>query len=163
MTNGKRLGLATVLASLALAGSAPAWAADEVNTTSGLTAAGAPLALHGHDPVAYFTAGKPIEGSAALAAVHEGATYYFASQQNLDAFEANPGKYAPAFGGFCAYGVSVGKKFDGDPRFWTISGDKLYLNLNQEIADKFNENVPGAVAKAEKNWQSIEHQPVGEL
>lgn len=119
--------------------------------------------LHGHDPVAYFTTGAPTPGKAELAIVHEGAAYYFASQANRAAFEKAPSRYAPAFGGFCAYGVSVGKKFDGDPRFWKIADGRLYLNLNAEIAKAFEKDVPGAVAKAEEQWQEIAHEPVDEL
>jgi YHS domain-containing protein len=148
---------------LGLACAAPALAADEVNVSAGLTAAGAPLALHGHDPVAYFTASAPTAGKAELALVHDGASYYFASEANRDAFQKNPSRYAPAFGGFCAYGVSVGKKFDGDPRFWKISGGRLYLNLNAEIARAFEKDVAGNVAKAEQQWQTIEHAPVADL
>lgn len=156
--------LRLVALATALAGTSPAaHAANEVNVTAGLTAAGAPLALHGYDPVAFFTNRAPQEGSAKFAAVHDRATYYFASQQNLDTFRKSPARYAPAFGGFCAYGVAVGKKFDGDPRFWTISDGRLYLNLNQEIADKFAEDVPGNIAKAEQSWHEIEHRPVGDL
>lgn len=151
-------------ACLAWAGAAPVLAADEINTTSGLTAAGAPLALHGYDPVAFFSApAAPTPGSAEYAAVHEGATYYFSSRKNLERFEADPTRFAPAFGGFCAYGVSVGKKFDGDPRYWTVSGGRLYLNLNREIAQKFQQDVPGAIAKAEKQWRTIAHSRVEDL
>jgi YHS domain-containing protein len=152
-----------VFASLLALASTPAFAADELNTSAGLTAAGAPLALHGFDPVGYFSAGRPTQGRADLAAVHEGATYYFASQENLDAFEASPERYAPAFGGFCAFGVSVGKKFDGDPRFWKIEEGRLFLNLNREIASMFEKDVPGTVAKAEKQWKTIEHTAIEQL
>jgi YHS domain-containing protein len=157
-----RLAIVSLLALSALVGSS-ALAADEVNTSAGLTAAGAPLALHGFDPVGYFSDGRPTQGRADLAAVHDGATYYFASPQNLEAFEANPERYAPAFGGFCAFGVSVGKKFDGDPRFWKIEGDRLYLNLNQEIASMFEKDVPGTVAKADAQWKTIEHTAIEQL
>ncbi len=153
----------TLAACLPLACAAPLLAADERNATSGITAAGAPLAMHGYDPVAFFTAAAPTPGSAAFAAVQDGSTYYFASQQNLDAFKANPSKYTPAFGGFCTFGVSVGKKFDGDPRYWTVSDGKLYLNLNQEIYQQFSKDVPGNIAKAQKQWQTIEHTPVKNL
>jgi len=149
--------------SLVAAGAVPAHATDEVNTSKGLTAEGAPLALHGYDPVAFFTVSAPTPGRADLAAVHQGATYYFASQENLDRFEADPERYAPAYGGFCAYGVSVGKKFDGDPRYWTVSGGRLYLNLNEEIARKFNADVPGSIAKAEAQWRKIAHERVEDL
>lgn len=147
-----------------LFGAAPvALAADEINLSNGHTAEGAPLALHGYDPVAFFNQGAPAAGNASHSSVHRGATYYFASKENKKAFERDPERYVPAFGGFCAYGVSVGKKFDGDPRYWTIWKDRLYLNLNGDIARQFAADVPGAVAKAEKQWRDIEHRPISGL
>lgn len=155
--------LVALAAALLFAAVTPTFAAQELNLTSGLAATGAPLAIHGYDPVAFFTRGTATLGSAEHAYVHEGATYYFASKEHQQAFEANPERYTPAFGGYCAYGVSVGKKFDADPRYWTVSGGRLYLNLNAQIAQKFSEDVPGAVAKAEENWRRIEHQAVADL
>jgi len=140
-----------------------ALAVDEVNVSTGDTMAGKPLALHGYDPVAYFTDGKPVIGDAKHTAVYNGAAYYFASADHKKAFEANPVKYAPAYGGYCAYGVSVGKKFDGSPQYWTVSDDKLYLNLNADISRKFAEDLGGNIKKAEKNWSTIEHKAVGSL
>ena len=70
---------------------------------------------------------------------------------------------APQFGGFCAYGVAVAKKFDGDPRLWTIHKDRLYLNLNPEIVAAFEKDVAGNIRKAEANWAKIQHKAVGEL
>src|SRR5258706_15303756 len=99
-------------------------AADEVNVSRGLVESGKPLAVHGYDPVAYFTAGKPTLGSSKFEAVHEGAAYRFASDENRKAFLANPGKYAPQFGGYCTYGAAFGKKFDGDPQSWTVVNEK---------------------------------------
>ena len=159
----------SLIASLALisfmAGGAltPAYAVAEVNTVPGFTTAGTPLALHGFDPVAYFTVGKPLQGNAKLVASHNGAAYYFASQENLDTFKANPAKYAPQFGGYCAYGVSVGKKFDGNPNFWKIEGGKLYRNLDADIANAFNKDVKGAVSKAEAQWPKIESKAPASL
>jgi YHS domain-containing protein len=141
----------------------PALAADEINASIGLTAEGSPLALHGYDPVAYFTEGAPMPGRAELAAQHEGATYYFATKENRDAFAKQPARYAPAYGGYCAFGVSVGKKFDGNPNYWTVSGDRLYLNLNADIAEKFQKDVPGAIAKADRQWSRIRTASVGDL
>jgi YHS domain-containing protein len=152
-----------LVAGLSGAAAAPSFAADELNTTPGHTAAGAPLAMRGYDPVAFFTVSKPTEGSAQFAAVHEGATYYFASRENLEAFQANPDRFVPAYGGYCAFGVSVGKKFDGDPRYWTIFGDRLYVNLNEDIAKKFKQDVAGSVAKATAQWKDIQHKAVGSL
>ena len=157
MTIKKLVSAALVSATLLGAVMAPAQAADEVNVVPGLSIAGAPLALHGYDPVAYFTAGKPQRGTDALVHVHEGAAYRFSSQANLDRFKADPARFAPQYGGFCAYGVSVGKKFDGDPRLWKIEDGKLYLNLNEEIYQAFLEDVDGNIEKADDNWQDIEH------
>jgi YHS domain-containing protein len=140
-----------------------AMAVDEVNVSTGDTMAGKPLALHGYDPVAYFTDGKPVIGDAKHTAVYNGAAYYFASADHKKTFEANPVKYAPAYGGYCAYGVSVGKKFDGSPQYWTVNNDKLYLNLNADISRKFAEDLGGNIKKAEKNWSTIEHKAVESL
>jgi len=155
---------AAALAASALFGAvAPVQAADEINVVPGLSAAGAPLALHGYDPVAYFTQAKPVRGSDALVHVHEGAAYRFSSQAHLDAFGAEPARYLPQYGGFCAYGVSVGKKFDGDPQLWKIEDGKLYLNLNEEIYEAFLEDVDGNIQKADGNWPGIEHTAARDL
>lgn len=113
------------------------------------------LAVHGYDVVSFFTDSKPMQGEAAFAVVHNEATYRFASKAHLDMFKASPAKYEPAFGGFCAYGVSVNAKFDGDPRFWQIVDGKLYLNLDQGIADAFKKDAAGAIKKAEANWPKL--------
>ncbi|MBI1384001.1 MAG: YHS domain-containing protein [Rhizobiales bacterium] len=153
-----RISLALALASL-FAATGPALAGPEVNTTTGaVIVAGKPapgLAVHGFDVVAYFTEGKPVQGDARFAVVHKDATYRFASQQSLDAFKAAPSRYEPAYGGYCAYGVSVGAKFDGDPRFWKIVDDRLYLNLDAGIQQAWLKDVPGAIRKAEVNWPGL--------
>jgi YHS domain-containing protein len=154
------------LALLALLGAllaTPARAVDEVNVSRGATLAGPGLAVHGYDVVAYFTTGKPVLGSDKFAVAHDGGTYRFASQANLDAFNKDPAKYEPAFGGFCAYGVALGKKFDGDPHFWKIVDGRLYLNLNGDIQAKWGEDIAGNVAKANDNWKGIAGTAVGKL
>jgi YHS domain-containing protein len=132
-----------------------AQAADEINVSKGATLAGPGLAAHGYDVVAFFTDGKPLIGSDAYAVAHAGATYRFVSQANLDAFKADPGKYEPAYGGFCAYGVTLGKKFDGDARYWKIVDGRLYLNLNGDIQAEWSKNISGNIIKAETNWARI--------
>lgn len=152
----------TVIA-LALAGliaaTGQAIANREVNTTTGaVLVAGKPapgLAVHGYDVVAFFAEGRPRQGDAKFAHVHNGATYRFASETNLAAFKTNPAKYEPAYGGYCAYGVSVGAKFDGDPRYWKIVDGKLYLNLDASIQQAWLKDVPGAIRKADLNWPKI--------
>lgn len=153
------------LAALMLAGAfaAPAFAADEYNTVPGLTAAGAPLGFHGVDPVAFLDIGNRIDGTAKFTAVHDGVAYYFASQENMNAFRRNPAKYAPAYGGFCTFGVSVGKKFDGDPKYADVRNGKLYVFLNEEIFRMYQKDKDGAIAKAEKNWKEIQHKASREL
>lgn len=142
-----------------LALSAPAVAGPEVNTAIGaVLVAGKPapgLAAHGFDVVAYFKQAKPVQGDASFAHIHNEATYRFSTEENLAAFKADPGKYEPAYGGYCAYGVSVGAKFDGDPRYWKIVDGKLYLNLNAGIQQAWLKDVPGAIKKADANWPGL--------
>jgi YHS domain-containing protein len=135
--------------------STAAFAADEYNTATGLTAAGAPLGLHGVDPVAFIEIGNRSDGTAAYTAVHDGVAYYFSSEANKQAFEASPTKYLPQFGGFCTFGVSVAKKFDGDPRYAAVEDGKLYVFLNEAIFNEFQKDRAGTIAKAEKNWRQI--------
>jgi YHS domain-containing protein len=141
--------------SLAPDAAGPAAGGYHVNTSAGYTGAGAPLALHGYDPVAYFQLGEPRRGDAGFATTHDGAAYRFASEEHLHAFEANPTRYVPQFGGYCAYGASVGKKFDGDPLQWALVDDRLYLNLNADIRKVWNEDVPGNIANAREQWPAI--------
>ncbi len=133
----------------------PDAAADEVNVSRGATLSGPGLAVHGYDVVAYVTQGAPVLGSDKFATAHDGGTYRFASQTNLDSFKASPTKYEPVFGGFCAYGVALGKKLDGDPRCWKIVDGKLYLNLNADLAAEWGKDVPGNIGKANGNWSRI--------
>lgn len=153
------------LTALVLAGAlaSPALAADEFNAVPGLTAAGAPLGLHGVDPVAYIEIGNRIDGTAKYTAVHGGIAYYFASQENMDAFKRNPTKYEPSYGGFCAFGVSVGKKFDGNPKYADVMNGKLYVFLNEEIFRMYQKDKAGTIAKAEKNWAKIQNKAAREL
>jgi YHS domain-containing protein len=144
-----------LFSTLALAVAPPASAADEVNVSTGATLAGPGLAVHGHDVVAYFRGDGPVLGSDKYAYAYKGGAYRFANQANLDAFKAAPEKYVPAYGGFCAYGVALGKKFDGDPRFWKIVDGKLYLNLNGDIQSEWSKDIPANIGKAETNWANI--------
>jgi YHS domain-containing protein len=137
--------------------------ADEVNVSKGGTLAGPGLAAHGFDAVAYFTDGKAEIGSDSYAVAHAGGTYRFTSKAHLDQFKSDPDKYVPAYGGFCAYGAALGKKFDGDPRYWKIVGGKLYLNLNGDIQAEWSKDIPGNIAKADKNWARIHGTPAHRL
>lgn len=151
----KHISAAVALAVLCASG--PALAVDEANVAPGLTYGGAPLGLHGADPVALLDLGMNAGGNASYSAVHDGVAYYFASADNLKAFEANPERYAPQYGGFCAYGVSVGKKFDGDPSYAAVLDDKLYVFLNEAVFNAYLKDEAGTIEKAEGNWTRIEH------
>ena len=136
---------------------------SSLNLSTGLVATGTPLALRGYDPVSYFTAQDPLSGNAKFAVVHNGATYYFANAANRDAFLVEPERYLPSFGGFCAFGVSVGKKFDGDPAIFKIENGRLHLNLNEEIHQMFVADVTAAVTKADQTWPGIAETAVSAL
>lgn len=154
---------ALAAAALTVVAGAAAAQGPEVNVSAGLTAKGAPLALRGYDPVSYFTDGGPQPGKAEVATTYQGATYRFASRKNLRRFEGGPRRYAPQYGGFCAYGVSVGAKFDGDPLVWKVVDGKLYLNLNSEIQKAWNADIEGAVKKADAHWTKIRSAAPEEL
>lgn len=158
----RKITLAAVILS-ALVSIGPAHAADEANVAPGLTYGGAPLGLHGADPVALLDQGTNAKGNAGFAAAHDGVAYYFASEANLEAFKANPARYAPQYGGFCAFGVSVAKKFDGDPNYAAVLDDKLYVFLNEDVFKAYMKDQAGTIAKAEGNWGKIEHTAAAKL
>ena len=136
---------------------------SNLNLSTGLVATGFPLALRGFDVTTYTAGAGPRPGRAQFAVVEAGATYYFASESNAAAFKADPALYLPSFGGFCAYGVSVGKKFDGDPLIFRIVDGRLHLNLNGEIHQAFLADLPGAITKADRAWPTISGKAVAEL
>lgn len=113
------------------------------------------LAVGGYDAAAYFKAGKPVEGIAAFATEYKGATWRFASKENLDAFKANPTAYAPQYGGYCAWAVAQNSTASGDPLVWKIVGGKLYLNYDRAVQAKWEKDIPGFIVKADKNWPGV--------
>ena len=115
-------------------------------------------AIRGYDPVAYFVDKKPVKGSPAHKAEYGGSVFHFASQANRDTFFANPAKYAPQYNGFCAFGAAGGYKAAIDPAAFTIVNDKLYLNYNQSVRKQWSADVPGFIAKADKNWPAVSRQ-----
>ena len=152
----KQITLASAIALAAMVAT-PAMAADEYNVSSGMTAASAPLALHGVDTVAFIKTGNRIQGAAKFAAVHDGVAYYFSTAENRDMFTANPVGFLPQNGGFCTFGVSVSKKFDGDPRWADVRNGKLYVFLSEAIFNAYQKDPAGTIAKAETNWKQIKH------
>lgn len=112
-------------------------------------------AISGFDPVAYFTMSKPIPGTADFSHEHDGATWQFSSAENLELFKAAPDKYAPQYGGYCAYAVSKGKTAPIDPLAWRIVDDKLYLNYNKSIQDRWAKDVAQSIVDGDANWPKV--------
>ena len=112
-------------------------------------------AIDGTDPVAYFTEGRPVEGSSEFTHDWNGARWRFSSAQNRDAFAADPEKYAPQYGGYCAWAVSQGYTASTDPEAWKIVDGKLYLNYSLGVRDTWRQDIPGNIVKADQNWPKV--------
>lgn len=117
------------------------------------------VAISGYDPVAYFSQTKALKGSPQITASHAEATYQFTSQANRDAFLANPDRYAPVYGGYCAYGVANGHKVNVDPEAFRVVDGRLYLNYSKGVQQKWLADVHGNIAKAEANWPKLRDAP----
>jgi hypothetical protein len=115
------------------------------------------LALRGYDPVSYFKDGKPVVGNPAFTYKWMEAIWRFSSVENRDAFAKEPEKYAPQYGGYCAFGTSQGHLVPGDPQAWKVVDDKLYLNYNKDVQKYWLQDVPGNIQKADDNWLKL-HQ-----
>lgn len=113
------------------------------------------VAIEGTDPVAYFTEGKPVEGSKKFTHEWDGAKWRFSSARNRDLFKANPKKYAPQFGGWCAYAVSQGYTASIEPEAWSIVDGKLYLNYSLSVRKQWLADVPGHIRKGTENWPRV--------
>jgi YHS domain-containing protein len=140
-----------------------AFAVDEYNVSTGTTVTGEGVALRGNDTVALAQRLEVTDGHAEFTHVHDGVAYYFASEETKDAFAANPAAYMPQYGGFCAFGVAIGKKLDASPRFADIVDGKLYVFLNAFAFEKYKEDKAGTLAKAEKNWPGMHHVAVSKV
>ncbi len=112
-------------------------------------------AVGGYDAVSYFQEGGPKEGSKDFSIKHKGATWLFSNQENLDLFTANPEKYSPQYGGYCAYAVALDQTAKGDPLQWHIENDKLYLNINKSIRSKWLGNIDGYIKDADGHWPTL--------
>ncbi len=113
------------------------------------------VAIQGYDPVAYFTENMPVKGSGVYVASHDGAVYWFSSAENQKAFKADPAKYVPAYGGFCAYGVAQGVKVPIDPTAFKIVDGQLYLNITHQVQKTWEKDIPGYISKANNNWLKL--------
>jgi YHS domain-containing protein len=113
------------------------------------------VAIEGYDPVAFFTDHRPVKGNAQFQSQYGGARYYFASAEHKAAFEKEPGKYEPQFGGYCAYGASQGHPAPIKIEAWQIVNERLLMQYDLSIKDKFNKDQQGNLHKADQNWPGI--------
>ena len=143
----RRLLLAAATLPLALS-ALPAWALEPIFSSRG-------KAIRGYDMVAYFTEGRPVEGSRDFTFRWQDATWHFASAANRDAFAADPEKYAPRYGGYCSWAVSQGYTASTDPQAWRIVEGKLYLNYSQSVQSRWEKDIPGNIAKGDRNWPGL--------
>ena len=109
-------------------------------------------AINGYDVVAYFKESKPVKGDTQFNYQWKDANWYFSNKENLETFKADPDKYIPQYGGYCAYGTSEGHKATTEPDAWTIADGKLYLNYNKDVKVEWNKNQSELIKKADKNW-----------
>ena len=113
------------------------------------------VAVSGYDPVAYFTEGKPVKGTPQFSIDHAGVEWRFSSQQNLDMFVANPQKYAPQFGGYCAWAVAHNTTAKADPTQWSVVDGKLYLNYDAEIQSRWIKDKMTYIERGNRHWPSV--------
>jgi YHS domain-containing protein len=123
------------------------------------------FAVSGFDTVSYFDLkqsavgspqASPLPGKASITAEYNGVTFAFATEDNKKRFLANPAKFAPQYDGHCAFGVAKGGKVPGNPKLWRIVNGKLYLNIKDTVVSQWEENIPGNIKVAGKNWKKLE-------
>ena len=149
MTLRRLLGSALFAFALVLGPSAAALAVDPIHQTF------LGVAVKGTDVVAYHTEGRVREGEREHSFEWMDATWRFATAEHRDLFAANPEKYAPAYGGYCAYAVSKGTTAPIDPEAWKIVDGRLYLNLDRDIQQIWEKDIPGYIAQADANWPKL--------
>lgn len=114
-------------------------------------------AVRGYDPVAFFRESKAVKGSDSLQFKWNSATWLFASRADMDAFKANPEKYAPQYGGYCAYGTAMGHKAPTETDTWTIVNGKLYFNYNSKVKEQWMKNRDTLIMKADQEWPQLKN------
>lgn len=112
-------------------------------------------AIGGYDPVSFFKEARPVKGDEKFLYEWKNTRWFFSSNENLDSFKANPERYAPQYGGWCAYGCSNGRKATTDPNAWTIVDGKLYLNHSAEVKEKWMKEQKQRIEQADKNWPAL--------
>ena len=143
--------LAMIAAMFAMLTVAPAVAATSAPPIS----ADQNIAIRGYDPVAFFADGRPQEGSDEHTIVDAGAVWRFASAENLSRFRSDPARYAPQFGGYCAWAVSQHYLAPGDPKYWKIVDGKLYLNANARAKELWEADQAEAIKRGHRNWPAV--------
>lgn len=119
--------------------------------------------LRGYDPVAYFVDSRAVPGRVEIHETWDGATYLFAEEAHRTAFREQPEHYVPHHGGFCTFGIVLGKKFDGDPEVWLIRDDRLHVFLNTDVRGKFLGDEEGNFARVGANWPQIRDKTAQQL
>lgn len=149
MTPSRRAFLIGLAAAPAAFAAVPAFAAEPpVFQSNG-------VAINGYDPVAYFTDGRPVEGSADHTSVYEGATFRFATADSKAMFDADPAAFAPQYGGYCAFAVAKGYTAKTEPDAWSIHNGKLYLNFNKLIRARWAVSKDAFIADGDANWPAV--------
>lgn len=138
-----RFALALVISVLAFTARA-----GEFNESNG-------VAIKGYDPVAYFRENKAVRGNSDLKFDYKGSTFLFANAENRAAFAANPEKFQPQYGGYCAFGTARGYKADIDPASFTVIDGKLYLNYNSQVQQQWLKDTPGFIRQADERWPAV--------
>ena len=149
-----KLTILALISSALMALSSSAFADFVTNSTVG---------AGGYDLVSYQTGKKPIPGNGNFVATVDEVNYLFASEENLKTFNNDRARYLPQYGGYCAFGVTVNKKFIGDPNVWEVVDGKLYFNLDNSIKSLWVKDIPGNIKTANKNWKSIKNVAASEL
>lgn len=145
----RRLFLTSLVATPALFGASSALAMKpEIFASRG-------IAIRGYDPVAYFKQRRPIRGNSKFETEYKGAVFRFANAENLADFNAKPAKFAPQYGGYCAWAVSHGYTASIDPDAWTIEGDKLYLNYSLRVRSQWEADKQNRITLADENWPAV--------
>jgi len=150
-----RLLTLALLAPLAACATTPSLVVDADGTMNLVNVDEDGHAVQGHDVVAYWTDSKPVKGDARFQSRYRGATYLFASAEHKQAFDADPARYEPQFGGYCGYAASIDKLSPIDPAFWELVDGRLVLQHNQKAWNLWHEDLPGNLVKADANWPGL--------
>jgi hypothetical protein len=113
------------------------------------------LAIEGYDPIAYFDEARPVEGDKAHTFEWMGANWRFATAERRDRFAEEPERWAPRYGGYCAWAVSRGYTASIDPRAWSIVDGRLYLNNSLKVRERWSKDIPGNIERADANWPRL--------